>query len=149
MAIQPYNEWLSTEWLYNPPLNRRPVNGCTTLHWMTVRSSTEWHYNQAFAQPRGWGSIQGPTHPEFGLTHRPTNGLPYPGGGGGGLDTHPPTHPTNYHRPYHRQNALTSAFGADPRSPTMAYPTPGGGGGCKPTHPEILTDPPTHPTPPP
>ena len=50
------------------------------------------------------------------------------GGGGGLLDTHPPN--------YHRQKALTSACGADPKSPTMAYPTErGGGGGRVETHP--------------
>ena len=44
------------------------------------------------------------------------------GGGGGGAVGHPPND--------HRQNAVTSAFGADPKSPTRAYPTGGGGGGA-------------------
>ena len=43
----------------------------------------------------GW-LIQGPTHPEFWHTHRPTNVPPPPPGGGGGSDTHPPTHPPTY-----------------------------------------------------
>ena len=38
--------------------------------------------------------------------------------GGGGAIGHPAS--------YHRQNALTSAFGADPKSATIAYPTGGG-----------------------
>ena len=47
------------------------------------------------SHPRGGGGlIQGPTHPEFWHTHRPTNVPPPPQGGGGGLTpTHPPTHP--------------------------------------------------------
>ena len=40
----------------------------------------------------GGGLIQGPTHPEFWHTHRPTN-VPPPPGGGGLTPTHPPTHP--------------------------------------------------------
>ena len=57
-------------------------------------------------------------------------------------------HPTTTGKmPYHRQNALTSTFGADPQSPTMAYPTGGGGGGggWKPTHRQNLMNAPTHP----
>ena len=36
------------------------------------------------SHPRGGGLIQGPTHPEFWHTHRPTNVPPPPPGGGGG-----------------------------------------------------------------
>ena len=46
-----------------------------------------------------------------------------------------------------RQNASTSAFGADPKSPTMAKTVRNreGGGGCwKPTPPEILQYSPPH-----
>ena len=39
----------------------------------------------------GGGLIQGPIHPEFWHTHRPTNAPPPPPGGGS--NTHPPTHP--------------------------------------------------------
>ena len=60
-------------------------------------------------------------------------------GGGYWMPTHLTNHPKTIGKgPYHRQNALTSAFGTDPKSPTMAYPW-GEGGGWKPTHPEILT----------
>ena len=49
------------------------------------------------SHPRGGGGlIQGPTHPEFWHTHRPTNAPPPPRGGG--ADTHPPTHPPTHPR---------------------------------------------------
>ena len=64
--------------------------------------------------------VVGPTNPQ--MSH-PQQGV----GGGGLLDTLQPTHPPNDHR----QNALTSAFGADRKSPTMAYPTRERGGGGK------------------
>ena len=48
------------------------------------------------SHPRGGGGlIQGPTHPEFWHTHRPTN-VPPPRGGGGLTPTHPPTHPSPF-----------------------------------------------------
>ena len=57
--------------------------------------------SQGFAYPPwgGGGLIQGPTHPEFWHTHRPTN-VPPPGGGGGLTPTHPPTHPRTQLRPW-------------------------------------------------
>ena len=96
-------------------------------------------YSGCFLTTGGGGWISGTRPPRFfGKPMDPQMSHPSP--------THPPTHPPTplTHPPhYHRQNALNSAFGADPKSPTMAYPR-GGGGDWKPTHPEILTIPPTH-----
>ena len=46
-----------------------------------------------FCLTTGGGLIQGPTHPEFWHTHRPTNVPPPPQGGECLTSTHPPTHP--------------------------------------------------------
>ena len=93
--------------------------------------------------------MRDPTTRHRFLANPQTHKCPTRTGEWGLLDTHPTTHPpTTSKLPYHRQNALTSAFGADPKSPTTAYPTGGWGGeggGWKPTHPEILT---TAPPPP-
>ena len=91
----------------------------------------------------GGVDLRDPPTTDFWQTQRPTN-VPTPRGGGGyWTPTHPPIHPYTIGKmPHHRQNTLTSTFGADPGSPTMAYPTGGGGGGgWKPTRPEILTNP--------
>ena len=103
------------------------------------------------AIPRGPRQVptapEATTHPYFWQTRRPTN-VPAPIGGGGGrywTPTHPPSHPTTLGKmPDHRQNALTSAFRADPKSPAMAYPT-GGGGGRLETHPPKNPDNPPPP----
>ena len=67
--------------------------------WGTVRHTrcpVLWGRSRVLlTHPGGGGLIQGPTHPEFWHTHRPTN-VPPPPRGGGLTPTHPPTHPPTY-----------------------------------------------------
>ena len=70
------------------PKGNQPT-ACTLALWWLKFGPTE-------TLGGGGGLIQGPTHPEFWHTHRPTNVPPPPGGGGGLTPTHPPTHPSPF-----------------------------------------------------
>ena len=86
-----------------------------------VQCSAQEH-GEGFSSARGGGAGSDLRDPATQIFGKPTDQqISHPWG--------PPIHPNTIGKmPYHRQNALTSASGAHPKSPTMAHPTGGGGG---------------------
>ena len=119
----------------------KPQNsGDTQKHQPTHSDTRPLWQTQGFPEPPGVrGGFRDPPTTDVWQTHSPTN-VPPPRGGGGLLDTHPPTHPTTIGKmPYHRQHALTRASALTqnpPQWPTLRGEG-GGGGGWKPPPPRV------------